>query len=113
MLTEVREQYYRQRYREFGLRLPWLLEAALDLVLAEAHRREGDENEARAVIARARDNHPTMAQLAVFEDQLTTPLAPIDWAEALLRQEEPSSAETPLPGESLSDDAAQEDPVSR
>ncbi|AOF97904.1 hypothetical protein BSY17_41 [Sphingobium sp. RAC03] len=113
MLTEVRGQYYRQRYRELGLRLPWLLEAAFDLVLAEAHRREGDENEARAVIAGARDNHPTMAQLAMFEDQLLTPLAPIDWAEALLRKDEPSAAETPPSGDGLSDEAAGEDPFSR
>ncbi|MBW8880216.1 MAG: hypothetical protein JF615_01980 [Asticcacaulis sp.] len=97
VLAKIREQYFRTRYRDNGLQLPWLFEAALDLVLAEAYRCEGDEDRARAMIAQARENHPTMQRLVAFETELTTPLQPIDWRLVLLPQDPPATepAETP------------------
>lgn len=83
-LTSVREQYFRTRYRDNGLEFPWVFEAAMDLILAEARRREGDEDGARAVIAELVENHPTVRLLANFESTLAAPLAPIDWRLVLL-----------------------------
>lgn len=88
-LTTIREQYFRTRYRENGMQFPWVFEAAMDLILAEARRREGDEAGARTVIAELVENHPTVRLLANFESTLAAPMAPIDWRLVLL----PATAE--------------------
>jgi hypothetical protein len=83
-LAALRERYLRTRYRPKALKLHWLFEAAADLIVAEAYRRDGDEGSARAVISEAVVNHPTIRRLADLEASLADPLEEIDWRRVLL-----------------------------
>lgn len=83
-LANLRDQYMRTRYRPKALKFPWLFETALDLIVAEAHRREGNEETALAIVSEVAENHPTIRRLAELEAALAASMAPIVWQEVLL-----------------------------
>ncbi len=70
--------------RDFGkvnsLRLPSALEAGMFLDLAERYRADGDFDAAQALIARAVENYPRLANLQLLEKEFD-PTEPIYWPE--------------------------------
>jgi hypothetical protein len=87
--AKLRLDYTRRRYRANAIRLPWLLEAALDLRLAEEYRGRGRIDKARETIREAIDNHPSIVALKILEKEFSESSGPIAWRTVLL----PPSAE--------------------
>lgn len=82
---ETRQAYFKQRYHKNGLGFGPVLEAAVTLVSAELHRREGHEDFARKLVSEAVEDLPGRASLLEFESRMDEdPMPAIRWRDLLL-----------------------------
>ena len=79
---KIFQEYFQQRGRRNGVRLPRTLEAGMSLELAEQHRMAGQLEEARTFLARATESQPGHRPLWDLEDTFDGSCK-IDWFEVI------------------------------
>ncbi|MEI7296246.1 hypothetical protein WCQ02_29235 [Paraburkholderia tropica] len=97
------DTYIKSRYRDKRLNVGSILGAAGLLAVAEKFRRDGDDKEARRLIARAVEELPGLAELREFETRLGEEIPPIGWWEILLPERATrKDSQNSAPGKKLS-----------
>lgn len=87
---ELLNQYYAQRFKPTGIKLPTLVEASLGLSLVERYRKADQIAEAQAALISAKEDFP---QLATLRKLQFDPAAPISWREIIYPKYTPHAFE--------------------
>jgi hypothetical protein len=75
-------EYFEQRNRRNGFRVPELFEGGFSLALAERYRTAGQFEDAQILVTFAADNLPALISLQTLEKEFD-PSQAIDWAKVL------------------------------
>lgn len=87
---ELLNQYYAQRFKPTGIKLPTLVEASLGLSLVERYRQAGQAAEAEAALVSVKEDFP---QLATMRKLCLDPAVPVGWREIVYPSYTPNNVE--------------------
>lgn len=88
---ELLNQYYAQRFKPTGIKLPTLVEASLGLSLVERYRQSGQVAEAEVALVSVKEDFP---QLATMRKLRLDPATPVRWREIIYPRYTPKKVKT-------------------